>query len=258
MPASADCYLNRFEMKYLVDERKAQAIREFCRPFIVPDKHMDPAQPLGYMVHSLYVDSPDLMLCRATVCGERNRYKLRIRYYDLDETGPVFFETKRRVYDAIIKSRAMVNRDRAMRLIRGGAPATDDLADTNDPYEHDALGLFCELRDAVGGVPSAYTSYRREAYLGRQDDHARLTMDRELMGGDGRHHLHDVRGRQWCRPKLKGVVLELKFTQRFPLWMRQLVRTFHLQRISVPKYVECVNELKRAGGRMRPVMGAPA
>jgi len=45
------------------------------------------------------------------------------------------------------------------------------------------------------------------------------------------------------------VTLELKFTDRFPHWMRDVVHAFNLERRSVPKYVECVaaKKLDRPG-----------
>ena len=48
---------------------------------------------------------------------------------------------------------------------------------------------------------------------------------------------------EMTRPNFGGVILELKFSDRFPVWMRDLVDVFGLQRRSVPKYVECVNAL---------------
>ena len=42
------------------------------------------------------------------------------------------------------------------------------------------------------------------------------------------------------------MILELKFTNRFPRWMHDLVRTFELRRQSVPKYNTCVDAI---GGR---------
>jgi hypothetical protein len=47
----------------------------------------------------------------------------------------------------------------------------------------------------------------------------------------------------WTYPQIDGTVLELKFTERFPVWMRNMVRVFNLQRGSMPKYVECVTSL---------------
>jgi hypothetical protein len=45
-------------------------------------------------------------------------------------------------------------------------------------------------------------------------------------------------------PEIAGVILELKFTDRFPIWLRQMVRHFDLVRVSMAKYVSCVMALK--------------
>ena len=45
------------------------------------------------------------------------------------------------------------------------------------------------------------------------------------------------------QPQLPGVVLELKFCDRFPLWMRDLVQELNLQRIPLAKYSFCVESL---------------
>jgi hypothetical protein len=58
----------------------------------------------------------------------------------------------------------------------------------------------------------------------------------------------------WARPDIGGVVLELKFTDRFPYWMQTLAETFNLQRTSVPKYVECATLLNGEG--YVPLQGA--
>jgi hypothetical protein len=39
------------------------------------------------------------------------------------------------------------------------------------------------------------------------------------------------------------VVFELKFTNRFPHWMQELVRMFNLHAVSFPKYVNCRQSL---------------
>ena len=44
------------------------------------------------------------------------------------------------------------------------------------------------------------------------------------------------------------VVLEIKFTDTYPFWVRRLVQRFQLIRLSMAKYVLCINELQREGG----------
>ena len=87
---------SRYELKYMVDERTAKEVRDFVLNYLQPDQHTDPLEGFGYSVHSLYLDSQDLKLCRATVNGEKNRFKLRVRFYEDTADSPVFFEIKRR------------------------------------------------------------------------------------------------------------------------------------------------------------------
>ena len=43
------------------------------------------------------------------------------------------------------------------------------------------------------------------------------------------------------------VILELKFTDRFARWMHDMVRTFNLERCSVPKYVRGIDAVGLGG-----------
>src|SRR4051812_48892967 len=110
---------NRFEYKYLIDERCAHEVRNFARSYLVHDEFARAEMKWAYDTHSVYLDGPGLPLYHATVQGHMNRYKLRVRYYTEKESDPVFFEVKRRVNDIIMKDRALVKRDRALRLLEG-------------------------------------------------------------------------------------------------------------------------------------------
>ena len=48
-------------------------------------------------------------------------------------------------------------------------------------------------------------------------------------------------------PRIDGVVLEIKFTNRFPVWMREMARAMNLDRRSMAKYVACMAALKAPG-----------
>ncbi len=243
---------NRYEMKYLINETIAQGVRDFIAGRMRPDDHMDPAEPEGYMVHSVYLDNIDFALCRATMDGEKNRFKLRARFYSNDDEHPVFLEIKRRVNDCILKDRSVVHRQAALELLEGRHPRHDDLRESLTRQAFDTLGKFCQLRDRIKARPAAFTSYQREAYVSHGDDSFRLTLDRHVLGGPWRHRFFAER-ENWIDAEIGHVILELKFTHRFPIWMRELAHRFQLQRTSVPKYVECVrvmhrSPLQRVGG----------
>jgi hypothetical protein len=234
---------SRYELKYLIDEQKARAVRDFVLHYLSCDEHTDPNEGFGYSVHSLYLDSPDLRLCRATMTGEKNRFKLRLRFYEDSPEAPVFFEIKRRVNDVMLKQRASVWRSSVPRLLAGHWPSRDDLI-KNDDKNFKALHNFCNLRNMIRAQPAAYTSYLREAYEPTDSNLFRVTFDRRLLAGAYSNELTVAGLDKWARPNVEGVVLELKFTDRFPRWMHDCVQLFNLQRRSVAKYVECVTALR--------------
>jgi hypothetical protein len=229
---------NRFEYKYVIEEQTARSARDFVRMYLKPDRYADPRRDNSYRVHSLYLDSPDLALCRATVHGHKNRFKLRLRFYDEDPDHPVFFEIKRRVNDVIIKARAAVRRTSILPLLAGHSPTMRDLMKP-DARGLASLGRFCDLRRIVGADGHAYVSYEREAYAS-PDERVRVTCDRRIRSAPYHHVFKLPAPDEWAYPPVPGVVLELKFTERFPTWMGDMVHALNLQRGPMAKYVACI------------------
>jgi hypothetical protein len=238
MPLSSALQSSRFELKYLISEATARAIRDFCLSYLEPDEHDDPTEGFEYAVHSLYLDGPGLVLCRQTLQGHKNRFKLRIRFYDESPESPAFLEVKRRQNDVILKQRCAVRRSAVPRILAGHWPAPQDVLD-NSPRGHAALTQFCDLAGSIQAEGQVFVSYKREAYVTTQNNSVRLTFDRRLFGtryaGLGALHVNGDR----VYPDLPGVILELKFTDRFPVWMGHLSRVFNLERRSVAKYCYC-------------------
>jgi len=238
---------SRYELKYVIPESLVRPLRGFLSAYLVPDEHADPENNWEYEVHSLYLDSPALELCRATVCGHKNRYKLRIRFYDVAGDSPVYFEIKRRVSEVILKQRAKVRRSVVKELLDGRWPQADHLANGHGDgawgEELGALERFCQLRDRIGARGKVFVSYMREAHVTPSDNALRVTFDRAICGRAYRGAFDMARARAPVYPPIEGVVLELKFTDRFPVWMREMVRVFDLERRSMAKYVTCIQQL---------------
>ena len=231
---------SRFEFKYVIDEARAKEVRQFIASYLEPDAFTVGKEGMGYAVHSLYLDSPDLLTCRATITGHKNRFKLRMRFYDDNPTSPIFLEIKRRVSTVILKQRAAVQRSSIDRLLAGHRLDEHDLISDTDK-NREALYNFCSLCSKINARPAAYVSYMREGYEPPSNNIVRITFDRNLRGGPFRGNFGLADREQWKAPKIGGVVLELKFTDRFPHWMHTLAEVFNLDRTSVPKYVECVS-----------------
>src|SRR5213595_1433501 len=95
----------RFELKYIIKEDVAGAVRDFVSSYLEIDEFGATLPNFSYPVHSLYLDSHKLTLYHNTVNGDKNRYKLRLRYYEDRPDAPVFFEIKRRMNNIILKQR---------------------------------------------------------------------------------------------------------------------------------------------------------
>jgi SPX domain protein involved in polyphosphate accumulation len=93
----------RHELKYVIPEHLALAVRDFVRCYLDLDLNGADQPDLSYPVHSLYMDSPGMALYNSTINGDKNRFKLRIRFYNEREDTPVFLEIKRRMNNIISK-----------------------------------------------------------------------------------------------------------------------------------------------------------
>ena len=109
---------SRYELKYIIQEPTAHEVRAFARNHLMPDPYANPADNYSYNIYSVYLDDPGQSLMNQTLEGLKNRFKLRVRFYDDNPAHPVFFEVKRRVNDVIVKVRAKVRREACDRLMR--------------------------------------------------------------------------------------------------------------------------------------------
>ena len=229
----------RFELKYLIKEETAQAIRRFISCYLKPDDFAATLPNYSYPVHSLYLDSPDLTTYQAVQCGEKNRYKLRIRYYsDNDQT--VYFEIKRRTNEVISKMRAKVRRDAVQGLLSGQPPQLRHLAKP-DGKQLMALQEFCRLMHSLRATPKSHVAYMREAWMSPVNNAVRITFDRAVQcepefGASLTTALGDA-----VSPFDDRVVLELKFVDRMPTWFSEMVRLFGLVRGGAPKYAQGIS-----------------
>jgi hypothetical protein len=258
MPFSDHMQRNRYELKYLIDEHCARRVRDFVRVHLRRDRFAQAALGGAYPVYSVYLDSPDLSLFNATLHGHKNRFKLRVRYYDHQADSPVFFEIKRRVNDVILKERAAVRRDAINRLLAGAPASREDLVDPTDHDAFSSLHHFCHLRHLAQAGGRTIVAYTREAWNAADNDDLRVTFDRAVRGAwfndrepiDRALNVGDER--RWIHPPLAGeVVLELKFTGTYPRWMQELVASCDLYRVCMAKYVNCVMAMGPRGVGLR-------
>jgi hypothetical protein len=229
----------RYELKYHITESTAAAIARYVTPFLQVDRYCKLQRRGDYPITSLYLDSENLRLCRETLGGQKNRFKLRIRSYTDEPEYPRFFEIKRRLNTVIVKSRARVM-DRDVPTLLAGLPLPPQAytADT------DTINQFQLYVNSICAKPAVLVRYMRQAFEGDSHTRVRVTFDRELAYKITDRPEVRLGGPGWRRNpfNVNGVVLEIKFTGHFPAWLSNMVKYFNLRQRSISKYASSIED----------------
>jgi VTC domain len=229
----------RYELKYHINELKAAAIARFVRPYLQVDRYCKLQRSGDYPIVSLYLDSEDLQLCRESLTGQKNRFKLRIRSYTDEPEYPRFLEIKRRMNSIVIKSRARVM-DRDLPTLLAGRP----LPPQNYTADTEIINQFQLYVHSLRTRPAVLIRYMRQAFEDTSHNKVRVTFDRELAYKITNRPEVRLGGPGWQRNVYteRGVVLEIKFTGFYPAWLSQMVKYFDLQLQSISKYASSITE----------------
>ena len=227
----------RHELKYLVSESKARALARFVETYLPLDRYCKSRPSGAYPIVSLYLDSHNLQLCRESLDGSKNRFKLRIRSYTDDPDYPRFFEIKRRMNTIIIKDRARVkDHDIASLLSRLSLPLKDSRTDLQ------TLGQFRLYMNSINAAPVIKVRYFRRAYEGDSHNRVRVTFDRQLFFNASSEPYVLFAGLHWQRYPTDGVILEIKFTGHYPIWLNRMIECFDLRNQSLSKYARSIKK----------------
>jgi hypothetical protein len=235
----------RYELKYIVPESITHAVRSFVSSHLRLDEFASEANDYSYGIHSIYLDSAELHTYHAGRQGDRNRFKLRVRFYNENPESPVYLELKRRQKEIIQKTRCTVPRGALLEVLAGDT----SLLRTKDLSGH---ASFCQMMHQISATPRAKVSYQREAWQSLDDNSVRVTIDRAVRA-EPCFDLNLVVAMK--NPVLvfgHNAVLELKFTNRAPNWILEMIRMFNLVQTGGPKYaggIRLIGEQFFAGQR---------
>jgi hypothetical protein len=212
-----------FELKFLLDEARAQEVEAWARERLVLDPHGDPALGGAYETTTLYTDTPELDVYHRSPSFRRSKYRVR-RY----GSAPwVFLERKSKGGDRVAKRRATVPGQE----LAGLAQPTSHLTWPGHWF-HRRL-----LERRLG--PACRIAYQRMAFVGScPEGPLRLTLDRQVRG---------VLTGDWALDAFVGgaallsgqVILEFKFRSALPAPFKALVQAMQLSPAAVSKYRLC-------------------
>ena len=147
---------------------------------------------------------------------------------------------------------------RRVALPAGGWPGAwrDPRTAPDHPHWHE----FTSHSLRLGVEPAALVRYEREAWLSDDAEYVRVTFDHHLTAArpagwavpiDGAFHPVDRPHRFGWRTG-SGVVLELKCLTNVPLWFRDLIHRFGLERAGFSKYGAAIESLEPQWARWQP------
>lgn len=202
----AELQVFRREDKYLLSAAQAAACQARISLLLRADPHNG---TLGYLVRSLYFDTPEQRDYYAQQNGEYARRKIRLRIYGENDTS-VKLECKAKNGDYQHKTSLILTREEATLLCRGDlSPLHAD-----DPVAARFRSLFLQ-----GYRPSTLVQYRRIAYF-LPFGNIRVTFDSRVESRETDLELFAT-NTPWTPVLPTGqTVLEVKYAGTMPLPIR--------------------------------------
>lgn len=226
---------SRFEIKFLVPAAvKASVMHDVLAVTDLDGNAADSAG--GYLVKSIYYDSPYFEAYQDKMAGVLHRRKLRIRAYG-NEFDNKFLEIKERFNNRIMKSRMPLDSNDYLsalqcRLLSGHK-------------RDDIIKKYTLCISMFNYRPILTIEYKRQPLVGRTDQGLRVTFDSEIAVTRSRS-FEEKRSKYRVLPH--GLtVLEIKFDTFMPHWVNLLVRKYSLQDIAYSKYCLGLDKLSQVG-----------
>ena len=158
----AELVFKRYELKYVLTHEKYLAIKNEAEKQLCPDK-------FGInTIQSLYYDTADNRLIRASVEKPIFKEKLRVRCYNLNDCDKDVFIDLKRKYDGIVYKRRVPCKEKYVKKLL----SSDGKIDSQIAKE---LQYFVWFYGSL--YPKMRIIYDREAFFSQSDD-LRITFDK--------------------------------------------------------------------------------
>lgn len=232
----------RYELKYILDSAQYAAIKAEI------EKRLSPDEFGRNTVQSLYYDTPDNRLIRASIEKPAFKEKLRVRCYNLnDDDKNVYVEMKRK-YDGVVYKRriackegevaALLNREAQPdggRQTNGETKTADNTqigGRTQTSQIGKELDYFTRFYENL--TPKILILCEREAFCDKKSD-LRVTFDENIRyRADDLNFYSSLDGENLLPDDC--VLMELKSGSAFPLWLCRILGEQNIRKQSFSKY----------------------
>ncbi len=218
----------RHELKYFISYISTWEYQSLAKIF-ADTMQVDPNcnENGEYWIRSLYFDTLENDDLYEKVCGNYRRKKIRLRIYAEDQQDAKI-EIKNRIEQYVFKESATLSRPDALELIAGNKEVLLKYNDStlNNVYYYMAQDLY---------RPAVIVDYDREAFIGPSDD-IRITFDKNIRGSSINFDLYNKHITTLQAFDEETVVLEVKFKEFLPDWIREILKFRQAERFAISKY----------------------
>ena len=214
----------RQEKKFSVNLVDSAKLRGYLGTVMHTDKHNG---SLGYMIRSLYFDTPDEQDFNDKVDGLELRRKIRLRNYD-PGSDFAMLEMKQKEGQYQRKRSLKVKKEDALKLCSGDY---SPLKTYDDPFAAECYGLM-NLRCYR---PKAIVEYKRYAFIARENN-IRITLDSGISATESCFDIFSKKLPLYPVTDPFLLVLEVKYNGFLLSYIKDMLNRVERSELSVSKY----------------------
>ncbi len=194
----------RVEKKYRLTPAQKDALLDIIGAHLTPDAHG------RNTICSLYLDTPDHRIIRASIIAQAYKEKLRLRSYGTPKMDDeVFLEIKKKFKGVVYKRREIMTLRQAMAYIAGGEKPCDSQIMREIDY---AMHFYRQPK------PAMLIAYEREAYFDAGNPDLRITFDTDVRARSTDCRLEMGSAGEYLLPE-DAILMEIKTGGAMPVWL---------------------------------------
>lgn len=214
----------RYEKKYFITPFQQAVIMSRFEPYMKPDEFSK------YTICSIYYDTDNWQLIRASLEKPAYKEKLRVRSYGTaGKDGNVFVEIKKKFSGVVYKRRVTTNINNAYPLLSGATPGSS----------FGQIGKEIEwFQRHYNTKPKIFIAYDRTAFTGKDNPELRITFDTNMRWRDTDL---DLRLGDYGKPIISSdnILMEIKIPYACPVWLSRILSDTGAFPTSFSKYGTC-------------------
>lgn len=221
----------RFEKKYRISLIDYYAIKNALTPYLGFDAFTKIAPKNKYLVRSLYFDTRDYRTYKEKISGDSDRIKFRIRTYDMQpkESSDIRVELKVRKGNLMTKFGDFISLQQYEDLLNKRYPHFD---------QNSVLIEFFRYIYKWDLVPKTLVQYFREGFHSKLQDGIRITFDHDIKCAFSKELF--PKNIHWRKHYHSYVVMEIKYKEKFPLWLNNLILSYDLKIVPNSKFTNSI------------------